>query len=468
MLTLTACAAEASWEAGLAATPVVVDTELGPLDSARRVDLSWTDPLGVDHLRLHLDDGWRTRALRVEAGTEALRLEDLDAGHAYTLDLTACLDTACLGSHLSTLDLTLPPETWRFQGTGTGTGPTAVAPLHELGNGRAHGRLVSGVAGEGELLQLWFDTSLRERKGISLATAPLPTPADGLPDFELLEEHGLFRGSEVEGEDDYGPGTFELLPLASGELALFFEGLLPEAEANALYRIDSVDGGLGRDFHPGEATACTWEELVPDGACAVTPVLERGELALSGIHQARSLLPQRPGWTWDEAPGAWMLVTVHPEGDLARCSETAFNAAWARWEGEALALELDAGGCPVALPGVQAPAAVAQADGGLRVYLSANEAAEMSYSRKPMAQLHAWPGLTGDPALVEPGDLEPRGDAHPLDLRWPDGSPLTESEQSWLDDHHVFHPDPTAEHLVLYTNLTSEEPFIGMATWLNP
>ncbi len=55
---------------------------------------------------------------------------------------------------------------------------------------------------------------------------------------------------------------------------------------------------------------------------------------------------------------------------------------------------------------------------------------------------------------------------------WPDGTLLTDQDQSRLDDYVIFAPTPDPAKLIMYSNMSSGRaqsvPFIGSAWLLNP
>jgi hypothetical protein len=88
---------------------------------------------------------------------------------------------------------------------------------------------------------------------------------------------------------------------------------------------------------------------------------------------------------------------------------------------------------------------------------------------KPMRLLYADPERTGDPALVDFEDWEPPAEAREIRYLWPDGSLLTQDEQSKLEDYMILAPGPNPRELIMYSNMSATgPPFIGAAILVNP
>ena len=56
---------------------------------------------------------------------------------------------------------------------------------------------------------------------------------------------------------------------------------------------------------------------------------------------------------------------------------------------------------------------------------------------------------------------------------WPDGTELSEDDESRLDDYEVYAPTDDPDFLVMYANMSCTDgscgvPFVGMAVLLNP
>ena len=91
---------------------------------------------------------------------------------------------------------------------------------------------------------------------------------------------------------------------------------------------------------------------------------------------------------------------------------------------------------------------------------------------KPMQMIYADGEWTGDARRVDFEDWEGVEAARDVHCLWPDGTPLTEDEESRLDDYVILAPtaDPTA--LIMYSNMSSTGvgafPFIGSAVLVNP
>ncbi len=90
------------------------------------------------------------------------------------------------------------------------------------------------------------------------------------------------------------------MPLAAalgGGMRIYFEGEVEGQPANSMHSVDSVDGWVGRDFHPGGETVCSWEDLEPGGECEATPILTPEDAGVDDLLAIRQGKLAYPPWT---------------------------------------------------------------------------------------------------------------------------------------------------------------------------
>jgi hypothetical protein len=203
-----------------------------------------------------------------------------------------------------------------------------------------------------------------------------------------------------------------------------------------------------------------------------------GAQGFAGIQNARQFkigVATRASTAWDMAPGSFMWFTT--EWTNGRCSTFGFNAAYATWDGTRWRVEDGGSGCPKLLSGVQAPAPVHLGDARYKLYFNRHRSAggptNPAAAIKPMQMLYADGTRSGDPVAVEFEDWEPLDAARDVNYVWPDGTLLSEDEESRLDDYVMLAPlaaEPA--RLIMYSNMSSSGlgamPFIGAAVLINP
>jgi hypothetical protein len=469
----------------------VSDIEINGQSSSSRLSLSWTlEDQGFDslHIRMVNHLGEPTRSLELGLTDHEVEINQLRSDTLYLVSLEACIGNSC--GYLGPMEKRTTQEVWQLAGEGQNY--EGITPVIADGNTKPWViRLGTDAPEDLEgRLQLYYDPLTQSEKGVKIGfieEAPTPNPNTWMP-FSEIPGYGLLRdapGGPDLGEGT-GPATFQAIPLSKssgGNVAIIFEGELNEEDGIAVYRIDSVDGVVGRDFHPGEETQCEAQDFGPDGACPASLLLHKGSLPdnlLSSVRQSKVLVPIQDEGTWNEEAGSRMLTTLHFTDE--RCSNSFFWGGYAVYDGDTWSIEVDEEGCPKGWPGMQAPEALHMGNGLYRAYFNHNEmikqrGASVHDFVKPMKTLYADARKTGDPDIVEFEDWETIDQAHDITILWPDGTALTEAEESRLDDHVIMTPTGHMDHLALYTNFscvsTDEDtslcpPIIAMAYLLNP
>jgi uncharacterized protein (TIGR03437 family) len=473
--------------------------------SSSTLRVAWTPPASaVHHYRITAAE---TRSsVRAEASATASEtlIRNLKAATEYTVTVRACLDADCARALTSsdTARATTEDEYWAIQGRGNSYATAdRLVPDGNVGSYAFRYGSWAGPALDGKV-QLYYTPLQAEEKGVKLGEM-IAAGADMVTDaaaFRGVSGYGLLRVClPVPGASGSPPSTpaecvgskslvtnlalFQAIPLspeAGGKVRLYFEAGGGDSRTRILY-LDSQDGYTGRDFHLGAPTRCsTLADYSAGGPCE--PKLAIGvdvdganaNPNLLNARQFKIFYPTQDSWLWDGKPGTAMWFTTEwPDG---RCSTFGFNAAYAVWNGAAWKVGYRADGCPKLLPGVQAPAPVHLGGARYKLYFSFHAlpggVTNPQASLKPMRMLYADPEATGDPALADFEDWEPVASARLIRFLWPDGTRLTDDEQSRLDDFVVFAPTADPTRLIMYSNMSTGGaqgiPFIGSAILLNP
>jgi len=503
------------WQAQLAATTTGTIVYQGSTyASSSSLRVSWNAPVDVqvDHYALRVTQGNRhTVQVQVEGDAVESVVEGLKSATSYTIQLRACIDAACEESldANESVNATVPAEYWRV--VGTGAGYANARRVVRDGNVGSHAFRYGPWAGPEKdgTVQLYYTPLQREEKGVKIgqpAGGSTSDPIEAALNFDGISGFGLLRAC---GELPMGPGAppappacvnpqgiatgvnlYQAVPLMpsadgkeDGKIRLYFEAPGRGGRQRIVY-LDSQDGYLGRDFHRGAATRCdTPADYGAGGGCE--PALAIG-VDIDGPNGNRNLLNARQfkiAWptavstAWDQSPGTFMWFTT--EWRDGRCSTFGFNAAYAVWDGSRWEVPYGENDCPKVLAGVQAPMAV-HIDGPgparYKLYFSRHVRpggpSDPRIAIKPFQVLYVDPELTGDEAVADFEDWEPVQEARDVHFLWPDGTQLTEDEESRLDDFVVFAPGPDPTRLVMYSDMSftglTAVPFIGAAVLLNP
>ncbi|MBI3210323.1 MAG: hypothetical protein HYZ37_15670 [Candidatus Solibacter usitatus] len=484
----------AAWPADLKASRTGEFTHAGKsYASSSIIRVQWVPPeAAVTSFRITAAD--RRSGVRAVAAPDssAIDIELLKAGTEYRVSIQACLDAECT----ETLDgdesavVTTELEHWRVQGAGRSYNTAArVVPDGNVGSYAMRYGPWAGPELDGRI-QLYYNPMQREEKGIKIGELVAPKG-------DTIESASLFRGVSGFGllrVCDQQPSAacaasrslamnlalFQAVPLAGeNKVRLYFEAQGFDGRTRILY-LDSQDGYLGRDFHPGTPTICAAiADYAPGGACEPALAIgvdidgARGNANLLNARQFKIFYPAQDSWAWDQAVGtALWFTTEWPNG---RCSSYGFNAAYAVWDGARWAVQYQENGCPKILAGAQAPMPVHIAGARYKVYFNKHPqpggVTNPQTALKPMRMLYADPERSGDAALVEFEDWEPLEDARQIRYLWPDGTLLTDAEHSLLDDYMILAPGANPRELIMYSNMSAsmqQPPFIGSAVLVNP
>lgn len=395
----------------------------------------------------------------------SLTMKDLFSSTEYTFSIKACLNEACSSyNDGGSKSETTPEETWKILSTNSKAGFENA--LHIVSDGNTKPDIVkygsdapSNLANK---IQLYYDPSKAEEKGIKIGTSSVKISTDPktYTSFTPLSGYGFLRKDDPNTGENIGPSTFQVVPLSSSmgsKIRLFFEGEITGQSSVQLYYIDSQDGYQGWDFNPSTATQCSSSETSLTGTCKVSLAVgasAEGNLGIESARQAKVIYPSRSDWRWDGAIGTAMFVTAHLEPDYYDCSSIFFNAGYAIWDGSKWNLQYDQStGCPLLIPEVQAPYPVHLGGTRYALYFSHNQS--NTSNSKPFEVIYGDSTLTGDPDILEFEDWETIDKARTVNFTWEDGTALSDTDKSKLDDFSVFYPSATSDQKSIFSNMSS-------------
>ena len=490
-LALLSCGGGSSgggWAANLAVSPTGGTTVAGvPYASSSKLSATWSAPSQpVDHYLLRATDAVNSSVVSVTAAgsSTSATISGLKSATQYTVALTACLDAAC-GQSLaasSTAASTTAGETWQFVGAAGSSSVSGITKVVSDGNTKPFAiRFGSGAGAnlEGKL-QLYYDPIGASEKGVKVATLPSAATTDlsSVSSFTPVAGSGLIKPSS--GAPLISSiNTSQAVPLSSslgGKVRLFFEATGADGKTRILY-LDSQDGFTGQDFHSGPPTSCsTPADYSSGGGCAPSVAIgvegdSTGAKAnVSNARQFKIGYPVLTDWRWDGAAGTFMVFTVEM---VSSCSASSRNQGYAVWDGANWNVQYGSGTCPKLFTNMQAPMPVHRGGANYKLYYSDTTRQVVGSQIPgpgPLVILYAEGPKGGDPSLVDFEDWEAQGSARETTFLWPSGIPLTDAEESHIDDYVVLAPTGDPDFQILYCNVSdgSAVPFVGLASWINP
>ncbi|MBI3681205.1 MAG: fibronectin type III domain-containing protein [Acidobacteria bacterium] len=454
--------------------------------SSTRLRVRWQAPAGKpDHYAISATDGRTPLEIAAAGDAAEATIEELKSATAYTVRLRACLDAECAQS-LESIEAagSTEEESWRIVGEGNSF--AGARKLIVDGNVNASALRYGDWAGplEGKI-QLYYVPQQGQEKGAKIAEMMTPRveSIESVTQFAPVSGYGLLRICDPQR---CPPGTnlaaqlalFQPVPLAGGNVRLFFEAQASDGRTRVLY-LDSQDGYVGRDFHRGAPTRCSsFEDYAPGGGCEPSIAIGvdvdggAGNPLIPNARQFKIGWPNRDAATWDGAPGAWMWFTT--EWQDRRCSDWPFNFAYAVWDGERWRVQYDGSGCPKLIQGAQAMAPMHLGGNRYKMYFNHHQDPRPAQGAvKPVRVIYSDAALASDPEQVDFEDWEPRERSRSVNFLWPDGTSLTAAQSSVFDDTFVYMPAGDPNLQVMYTNMSQPggaiaPPFIGSAVLLNP
>ncbi|MDP1568827.1 MAG: fibronectin type III domain-containing protein [Vicinamibacterales bacterium] len=454
--------------------------------SSTALHVVWSPPAGqVDHFRIAATEavaGHTVEATAAAAAREVV-LAGLKAATEYTVLVRACANAVCTLSTVSpAAAATTSAEHWQLIGAGRSV--DGLTRIVSDGNARLSATRFGPEAGTmANRVQLYYGPFGVGRNPLS--TAATPGPVDAASPSSYLEFISRGAATGLWTPESPAPlvaqvATGQGVPLSAslgGAVRLFFEAQGADGRTRVL-SLDSVDGYTGQDFNPGGSSLCaTAADYM--GGCAPAVVIgvdgdeTRGNRGLRNARQFKLGWPTLDDWRWDGAPGRFMVVTTD---QVAGCSTSAMNQAYAVWDGGAWHVQYDARACPKLFTSAQAAQPVHV--GGARYKMYYGDPS-LTSGRDPLSRLpflgpkkliYADGAVTATPGLVDFEDWEAQGSAREVVFLWPDGDVLDARAEGYIDDWHFLSPTGTLDLQVMYLTITDGAvlPFASAAVLLNP
>ncbi len=479
------------WEAGVRAELFSYTAHGQTYVSSGTAEIQWQVPQwSVDHYVVSAIDGVSDMETRVRVEQMSARFDGLKSDTEYTFTVTACGVSDCSdGVESEEVEIRTGEEYWQIEGEG--------ASYEDAVEVVEHGSTLSYVLPYGD----WAPADLQGV--VKYYYNAMPSPGQGFEGgirvaasdegYDVFEDvKALFlrechemgqQGAECP-EQLLEMFAFQVVPLMSGKVRLFFEASSPadEDHLTRIYSLDSQDGYEGEDFNRAvDSDVCgdgeQWD-LIEDGDCEPELLIgseEAGERSwLNQARQHKIGYPKMDSWLWDEAPGTFMIVTGEDE-----CGYTRDGLFYAVWDGSDWLVEQEDGCATPLVSAGHGPVVVHMGEARYKVYyemydyVSGNEGA---WESKPTQVLYADGLRTGDENVVELADWEDEDLAREIHFLWPDGTLLTDDEEAGLGDHVIWLPEQSLEEQVMYMNLggfdnpdwKKASAGLGMARLVNP
>lgn len=240
------------------------------------------------------------------------------------------------------------------------------------------------------------------------------------------------------------------------KVRLFFEAKdlsQKNLAATEIFFLDSLDGYTGEDFNKTSSSICGGKESMdyaPGGDCELSVAIAASkETGLSQARQFKIGYPTLNSWLWDESAGTFMVIT-----GADSCGTTNDGIFYATWDTETWnVIKNDAECAKPLVPYAHGPVIVNIGEGQYKMYyedIMGN--LPVGSVAKPLRFITADARRTGDPTIVDFEDWDSYKDAGEVNFLWPDGTKLTDEEESGLGDHFIYMPDGLASE-VMYLNL---------------
>lgn len=457
------------------------------LTSSTRLGVSWTAPSGYafDHYEIVGRESVGGTEVTATASTTATSatLTGLKAGTAYTVVVRACLTASCTQKYSSAeASGTTGEEYWQVQGTGAGSSQSTMVAS---GNGSVLAWPMRYGLEAGhmyERMRLYYkptptNGSLRFNMAVAQATGVTTSSPSSIVPLSNDPTYGL-RNPSPATSLIADMAAFQAVPRYANGVAnvrLFFEAQGSDRKVR-LFSLDSQDGLMGVDFHPGAATTVTetvdWDTggaAQPTVVVGVTGDATLGDSGLSNVRQSKVGVPLLTSWLWNEAVGTFMVMTAQDT-----CGVTRDGLFYAQWDGTRWNVEKDSAGCARAVvPHAHGPVVLHLGGTRFKLYYE-DRLTEGNVSGKPLRMLYG-DGASAGAASLEYGDWEVYTSAREVHFVWADGTAVATTDESGLGDHAIFYPTTDPGVQFMFMNLTGQDGTtvqpsvgIGMAVLLNP
>lgn len=410
-----------------------------------------------------------------------LRLTGLKSGTSYKITLRAYSGSCVVASDSASGKTS--EEYWQLQGTGNTVAglKKVVADGNTLNYAFVYGSWAPHDSLKGRIRYYYNPQAFSEKGAKSALSDAVPRTGDiaSATTFTGLSGYGLtYSGydSTVAGTRAFRTiGQAQAVPY-QGKVRMYFEALTPD-NRNRIHSIDSKDGLTGIDYNAGTSTICkTADDFKIGGGCDYTTALGvstdvmNANPNISDIRQFKIGYATLDSWLWNGAVGTFMTPTFDISRTAVCSNKYTFTTGYALWDGSAWKLQYN-GTCPKFFDGVQAPCVVHLGGSRYKFYFNYNQVLKgqmMNPQRdtKPMRVMYA----EGTSGVVQFEDWEGVEKSRDMVYLFPDGSVLTESQESKLDDYHFFVPTGDMDFQVQYTNISDgmSIPFVAAALLLNP
>ncbi len=478
-----------AWNPALAVNNVKTQTVgTSSFSSSSKLVVSWKAPaFAVSKYEITATESVKNTSVVITLASSKTSdtLKGLKSGTNYKVSIKACTDDGCKTAAVcgATSSGSTSQEYWQLQGTGNTVAglKKVVADGNTLNYAFVYGSWAPHDSLKGRIRYYYNPLAFGEKGTKSALSNAVPRTGDiaSAITFTGLTGYGL----TYSGYDSTVAGTraFRYIGQAQavpyqGKVRMYFEAQTADNRTR-IHFIDSKDGLTGIDYNAGTSTLCkTTDDFKIGGGCDYTTALSVGTDAtntnpnISDIRQFKIGYPTLDSWLWNGAAGTFMTPTF----DVAKTADCgnkySFTTGYALWDGSAWKLQYN-GSCPKFFDGVQAPCVVHLGGSRYKFYFNYNQVLKgqtMNPQRdtKPMRVMYA----EGTSGVVQFEDWEGVEKSRDMVYLFPDGTALTELQESKLDDYHFFAPTGDMEFQVQYSNISdgTSIPFVAAAVLLNP
>ncbi|HWS27472.1 MAG TPA: hypothetical protein VN259_13005 [Xanthomonadales bacterium] len=469
-----------------AVTLTSVPTAGSSLSSSSRLQASWAAPAGMtpSHYALRVIDLGSSETRALTSSGNSIVLTELKAASEYRVEVSVCSEARCFLTQTASASASTPGEVWQLQGSGN-----TVAGLRRVvadGNVKIHALRYGAdapTALAGRVQAYYGPAGGPALAGLAVASANAPASATDPLSFlsltSLAGSSGLIRPSTPAAlVADVATG--QAVPLSAamgGGVRLYFEAL--GGGRTRILSIDSADGYTGRDFNRGAATTCaSAADYSAGGGCAPSVVIGidtdvGGNPRIPNARQFKIGVPTQTDWRWDGAAGTFMWFTADT---ITGCSNVNRNHVYAVYDGTRFVVQYDGLGCPRHIRNVQAGHPMHL--GGVRWKFYYGDTSDLSGALPgstlpylgPKRVLYANGALSGDPTRVDFEDWENVAVGRRVRFLWPNGEPLSDSAEGYIDDFSIIAPTGSLDLQLLYVAITDGRiaPLMAAAVLENP
>jgi hypothetical protein len=193
---------------------------------------------------------------------------------------------------------------------------------------------------------------------------------------------------------------------------------------------------------------------------------------IPNARQHKVAFPTQTDWRWDGAPGTFLVFTTDR---IPGCATGGMNHGYAVWDGAKWNVQYAANGCPKLF--LDAQAAFPMHLGGQRYKLyygdptiTTGKGPSSLPFLGPKKLIYSDGAVSGSLDRADFEDWERQSLARDVVFLWPNGDPLNDAAEGYIDDYHFLAPTGNLDLQVMYLAITNgtEVPFASAATLLNP